>query len=80
MTTFTKTTELKTGTYQPTGVDAAKAAAQIRIIDADGSYTVRSTVALEGRGIKARGTVGTYEVSKAALARLQKTYSVASDF
>jgi hypothetical protein len=63
-----------------TAIDLAKAAADIRIIDADGTYTVRSKVALSGRGITPRNTLGTYEVSKAALSKLERTYDVVCDF
>lgn len=63
-----------------TAIDLAKAAADIRIIDADGTYTVRSKVALSGRGITPRNALGTYEVSKAALAKLERIHSVVCDF
>ncbi len=79
--TFTKTQEAqKIGNYNPTAVDRAKEAADIRILDIDGTATIESKVALSGRGIKPRAVAGRYEVTKAALAKLQATYSVACDF
>jgi hypothetical protein len=63
-----------------TSIDTAKEAAEIRIIDADGTYTVRSKVALSGRGITPRNTLGTYEVSKVALSKLERTHRVVCDF
>lgn len=68
------------GEYTPTLVDAGKSAADIRVVDADGTFTVISKISLAGRGIAVRAAAGTYEVTKAAMARLQKEYSVACDF
>ena len=79
--TMTKTADAQPmGIYQPTSLDAAKAQADVRIIDAEGTFTVRSNVALSGRGVVARGAAGTYEVTKSAMKRIEKTHNVVCDF
>jgi hypothetical protein len=80
--TFEKTQAAQPlGTYRPTAVDAAKTAAEVRVVSANGgSFTVRSAVALNGRGVKAYATAGVYEVTRAALASIEKRHSVACDF
>lgn len=80
MNAFQKIFEIPTGEYTATQTDLDKSLAAIRIVDAGGTYTVRSRVALSGRGITARPTPGSYEVSKAAMRRLEKEHSVVCDF
>lgn len=75
-----KTFEIQTGAYKTTEVDSAKAASTIRVIAVDGTYTVASKVALSGKGIVARAAAGMYEVTKAAMRKLEKEYTVAADF
>lgn len=79
--TMIKTQEAQPmGTYRPTQIDLDKSLADIRIIAVDGTFTIDSKVTLSGRGIKPYATEGRYEVSKAALAKLEKTYNVVTDF
>lgn len=80
MTTFTKTLELAAASKTATQIDIDKALADVRIIDVDGTFTVRSNVALTGRGVTARGAAGTYEVTKAAMKRIEKEFNVVCDF
>lgn len=61
-------------------IDTAKSAADIRIVGVDGTFTVRSRINLAGKGIVARAAEGTFEVTKAAMAKLQKEFSVVADF
>lgn len=63
-----------------TAIDLNKEAADIRIVNVDGTFTVMSKIVLSGRGITARAVAGTYEVTKSAMARLQKEHAVACDF
>ena len=86
MTTFTATIE-KTrsaapviGVYRATAIDAAKAAADIRITAAGSTgYSIFSKVALKGRGIASFNN-GNYTVTDAALDRLKLVHTVACDF
>ena len=68
------------GQYAPTAIDAAKASADIRILDCGGTYTIDSKVTLSGRGIKPRAVPGRYEVTEAALTKLQAQFNVVCDF
>lgn len=80
--TITKTADAqKMGEYAPTAIDALKASADIRIVAVDSTYTVISRLPLKGRGIKAPySNPLTYEVTEAAMTKLQNTYRVAADF
>ena len=82
MTELTKTFSTPAaGAYRPTLIDAAKAQADILIEAVDGTYTVCSRVALSGRGIKQPySNPDMYEVTAAALARLQERYNVRTNF
>ena len=65
-------------------IDERKSAADFRIVAANGgSFTLRANFgapALAGRGVKPYRTSGTYEVTRAALARIEKSHSVYPDF
>ena len=65
-------------------IEARKEAADFRITYANGgSFTLRANASapvISGRGIKAYRTSGTYEVSAAALKKLQAAYNIQPDF
>jgi hypothetical protein len=85
MTTWTATIEkTKTaqpmGIYQPTAIDARKAAADILVSAAEpNGYSIRSKYALSGRGIRSHGN-GNYSVSEPALSGLRARFAVECDF
>jgi hypothetical protein len=86
MATITKTQEAQPlGTYVPTSVDAAREAADIRIVDhGRGNRTyIETRKLLSGPGIKlirtSNGT-GRYQVTEEAMTELRRRYSVATDF
>jgi hypothetical protein len=65
-------------------VEARKAAADFRITYANGgSFTIVGNAyapVIAGRGIKAYRTAGTYEVTSAALKKLQASHKIEPDF
>lgn len=80
--TITKTKSAEPmGVYQPSAVDAQKAAAQILFIYAYGNgYDITSKVELpKGRGMKRISTL-TYHVTNEAAKRLKAQYTWATDF
>ena len=86
MTTYTATmTKIKDaetlGEYKPTSIDERKANADARIVYVDdGKFTLRTDTLtdLKGRGIKKVN--GGYEVTRNALAKLEKLYEIVTDF
>lgn len=78
--TFTKVKEApEVGQYKETAIDHEKRNADIRILQV-GPIMVESRVELAGIGIKNGKRAGLYEVSKAALKKLQAKYYVVTDF
>lgn len=85
MATITKTAEAQTaGTYEATAVDAARAAADIRIVGYVRTRTeIESRKILSGAGVKLVRVVngiGRYLVNEEAMTELRRRYTVATDF
>lgn len=84
MATITKTAEAQiAGTYETTAVDAARNAADIRIVGYARSRTeIESRKILSGAGVKlvrvANGT-GRYLVNEEAMTELRRRYTIATD-
>lgn len=85
MATITKTAEAQPlGKYVPTGVDAAKAAADIRIVGYFRKRTeIESRRNFSGVGVKLEkiiNGIGRYLVTDEALTELRRRYTIATDF
>lgn len=72
------------GTYTPTAIDAARTAADIRIVGHSRKRTeIETRKALSGAGVKLERVsngVGRYLVTKEAMTELRRRFSVATDF
>lgn len=83
--TITKTQAAQpVGEYQPTTVDAQRAAADVRIVGYSRNRTeIETRKLLSGAGVKlVRSTNGTgrYLVNEEAMTELRRRFSVATDF